>query len=853
MSSLGFQLELIRPGYLVGLLLLALVGYFFYRSLSDLPRWQRIVSLVVRSAVVVLLVLAAAGLTLLRPTHEKFVIFALDESASVGERERQTAAEFVDAARKEAGVNRVAVLPFAAVAGTVHAEHELASPQELDRQGSNLAAAIEVAAAAITPFYVPEIVLLTDGNQTAGDVLSASLAAGIPVSTVPLAGRDDPDVQVSSVEVPAQVRQGEPFYVDVVIDANHDDEGEIKVYRGPHELVSQRQKIVKGENRFRFRQTVDDERLANFTARVEGFKDTLLDNNSASGVVFTSGKPRVLLVESEPAQAKNFSWAMEEEDIQIEVRPPQGIPESLADLQNFELVVLSNVPATALSMRQMQVMRSYVEDLGGGLVMIGGEQSFGLGGYYKTLIEEILPVRSDFEKEKEKPSLGMILVIDKSGSMGGEKIELAKDAAKSAVELLGASDRVGVIAFDGQSYWVSELHPCSDKAYVLERISTLEAGGGTNMYPAMEDAFVALQAAPAKLKHCIVLTDGISAPGDFEGLTAMMAADRITVTTVAVGNGADQDLLERIARTGNGRYYFCDDPSTVPQIFAKETVTASKAAINEQPFVPQVIRPTPVLSEIDMNTAPFLLGYVVTRTKPTSELILATEAGDPLLSWWRYGLGMTVAFTSDAKSRWAAEWLSWPGYNKFWAQIVRHAMRKSEAKGVEVKIDRHGADAVVTLDAADAAGQFVNLADTDLTLVAPDLTSQKIAMRQIAPGRYQADIKTPTAGSYHLELAQQAAGQTTFRQTRGLTVGYADELRLRPTNESLLRQVASSTGGLFSPQPAEVFRPTDRTAERATPLWPPLLIAALVLFVLDVALRRIDFSLVLGGWRFARK
>ena len=156
----------------------------------------------------------------------------------------------------------------------------------------------------------------------------------------------------------------------------------------------------------------------------------MLDNNSDFGLVFTSGKPRVLIIESAPKDVGDLVAALEEHEIQVDVRPPQGMPDSLSDLQNYELLMLSNVPATALTLRQMDLARTYVRDLGGGLIMLGGDQSFGLGGYYKTALEEILPVRSDFEKEKEKPSLAMILVIDKSGSMGGEKIELAKEAAR---------------------------------------------------------------------------------------------------------------------------------------------------------------------------------------------------------------------------------------------------------------------------------------------------------------------------------------------------------------------------------------------------------------------------------------
>ena len=644
------------------------------------------------------------------------------------------------------------------------------------------------------------------------------------------------------MEVPAEVRQGEPFYVEVTVDANLDGEGTIDVFRGPHKVQSSKQKISKGENRFRFRQTVDRERLAEFTARIHGFQDTLLDNNTASGLVFTAGKPRVLLIDESPKTARDLTWGLEEQDILVDVRPPEGMPSSLSDLQNYELIILSNVPATVLSIRQMEVVRTYVQDLGGGLIMLGGDQSFGLGGYYKTVLEEILPVRSDFEKEKEKPSLAMVLIVDKSGSMGGMKIELAKDAASAAVELLGPRDQVGVVAFDGESYWVSEMQSAAGKGHIIDRISTIEAGGGTNIYPAMEDGFAGLESTVAKLKHVILMTDGHSAPGDFEGITSQMASARITVSTVGVGSGADQQLLENIARIGNGRYYFCDDPQSVPQVFAKETVTASKSAINEMPFTPQMVRPTQVLAGVDMENAPFLLGYVVTRPKPTSEFILATESGEPLLVWWRYGLGMTVAFTSDAKSCWAAEWLSWPNFGPFWAQVVRHAMRKSEARGVFVEVQRKGRNAKVLLDAVDAAGRYRNKADTELTVITPELGTEKLNMKQIAPGRYLSQFEIGEHGTYHLELAQHNQGKQVFRQTRGLVVGYPDELRLRPANQELLRKVSTVTGGLYDPTPEDVFDSGDRTTMRAEPLWPYLLVAAAILFLIDVALRRIDLS-----------
>lgn len=828
------------------LVLLVPIVIYFWRSLSDFPVWQRRWSLLVRSCIVILLVLALAGLALLSPTQRMFVVMAIDRSESVDADAKQHIDEVIAAAKAAQGEHQLAFVDFASEPGAVavHSQDRDELPKEQLR-GTNIAAAIETAAASILPSYVPHIVVLSDGRQTIGDAVQAAASAKMPVSTLPLATRDEPEVQVAEVVAPAQVRQDEPFYIEVTVASNHADEGFIDIYRGDilHNPDSKKMKIEPGETRFRIRDTITGDKQVEYVARVREFEDTLLDNNSALGVVFASGKPSVLLVDSNSDQTNDLRWALEEQGLLVQVRPVEGVPQSLTELQRFDCLVLSNVPATAMSLQQMEIIITYVQDLGGGLVMLGGDQSFGLGGYYKTTLEEILPVRSNFEKEKEKPSLAMVLVIDKSGSMGGQKMELAKDAAKGTAELLSPADQLGVVAFDGAAYWVSELHSAGDKGYIIDRISTIEAAGGTAIYPGLVQAYDALSTATAKLKHVIVLTDGHSTPGDFEGIARDMVSARITLSSVAVGAESDTRLLEELAQIGGGRYYMCDDPANVPQIFAKETVTASKSAINELPFVPQVIRPTQVLSGIDLETAPFLLGYVVTRPKPTSELILASESGDPLLAWWRYGLGMTVAFTSDAKRQWAAEWLSWPQFGSFWAQVIRHAMRKNDTKGVFVEVSRQGSQARVMVDSVDDAGQFINAAQTKLTVIGPDLQNVSLPMRQTAPGRYEADLTTAKSGAYQLEIDQSRQGVNTFHQSRGLVVGYPDELRLGPTNQQLLQQVSRVSAGKYNPAIEEIFRPGQRQANAVTPLWPYLLMAAAALLILDVALRRVDFSL----------
>ncbi len=458
---------------------LPLLVWFHLRTLSDFPVAQRWISLAVRALVLILLVAALCGPILLRPTDRQMIVFAIDQSESIDPAARRKADAFIAEAMGYISDRDVDVrfLPFDRNPHEILLEWPVPDRTgEPDRRnsndqaehqttarGTNLDAAIRTAVAAMPPSRVPRIVLLSDGNPTdGGDPLATAADAGVPVWTVPLPVRSEPEVQLTRVQAPAQVRQGEPFYVEIVVSCNHDTRGYVDLYRGDIQLGNDSPEpvdIKKGENRFRFRQSVTGRRQETFAARLRGFDDTLLDNNESSTVVYAQGRPRVLVIDSDPDETDSLRWALDEQLIDAEVRPPEGLPRDLAELQGYECLILSNVPATKMSLRQMDLIRIYVQDLGGGFIMLGGDQSFGLGGYYRTQVEEILPVRSNFEKEREKPSLAMMLVIDKSGSMGGQKIELAKDAARAAVELLGPRDAIGVIAFDGASYTVSELRP----------------------------------------------------------------------------------------------------------------------------------------------------------------------------------------------------------------------------------------------------------------------------------------------------------------------------------------------------------------------------------------------------------
>ena len=855
-------MEITRPFLLLLLLLLPVLYYGFRRSLVDLSRTQRIISLCVRIIIVLLLILSVADVQYLKIDDKLAVMFLADISDSISEDGLQKSTEYINEALKSRNGNQqTGIIAFTKKAEIIQApdvqdqkisegEFELTDVKktwlEADEDAgdtTNIAQAIETAWSVFPANANKRIVLITDGIETQGDAVHTGLRGkdfGIQIDTIPIYPSDSPEVMVQRIEAPAQVKQGAPFNLEVLIHSNHEDIAEVVLYKNKFEAAKKEVRLTEGENRVLFTETSTESGTLTYDATCRVTEDTRYDNNRALGIVSVSGKPKVLLIDENEAQTRYLMRVLEDAKIRVDVRNGLGVPQELADLQNYELVIFSDVPANRLNEKQMELIRTYVQDLGGGFMMLGSENSYGLGGYYKTPIEEILPVRTDTEKKKETPSLAMVLVIDKSGSMGGIKIELAKEAARATVELLGPRDKIGVIAFDGSPFWITEMHDASDKLYISNQVGAITAGGGTNLYPALQQAYFALTETSAKLKHVIVLSDGHSQPGDWYGIASSMYSERITISTVGISSGADMNMLGDLAKWGGGRDYFTQDPYNVPQIFAKETVTASKSAIIDEPFIPQPIKPTQVLSGIDLGLAPFLLGYVATQPRPTAEIFLVSDRGDPILASWQYGLGKAAAFTSDAKARWASDWLEWPGYGKFWTQLVRDTMRKTTLSNFQAAITKEKGIAHLAIDALGETGEFLNELDSEISLIGPDLKKKELAISQTSPGRYELEFPTQEVGPYFLNILQKQAGEIVNTQVTGTVVSYPEEYLVHNANESLLTQLSTVSGGKFNISAEDVFRSPENPVTLRIHLWRPFLITALILLLIDIALRRID-------------
>ena len=499
-----------------------------------------------------------------------------------------------------------------------------------------------------------------------------------------------------------------------------------------------------------------------------------------------------------------------------------------------------------MTKKQMEGIRDYVREQGGGLIMIGGEESFGLGGYYRTPIEEALPVTMEVKQKVEIPSLAVVLSIDRSGSMAmttddkATKLDIAKEASHLVVDLLDDRNEVGVMSWDTEFVWDSPMRPARDKQAIHHAIATIKAGGGTDGYPALKEAYQVLFDRPALLKHVIFLSDGQMTRGDFAGLIRRMSKDKITVSTVAIGKDADVQLMIDIAKWGRGRFYYTDEGATVPRIFTLETQLASKASLVEQPFKASVASPGhEAIQEIDWKEAPPLGGYVATTLKGNAEMVLMTHQEDPLLATWRYGLGRSAAFTSDAKGKWGVLWLRWGNFNKFWSQVTRWTLRTGSRSDTVATVSRVDETGEIMVDAIDSKGEFINFLDSQVGVVAPNKQRDMVELEQVGPGRYRGRFPASQEGVYLVGMAQRKGDQIVGSQLAGLVVPYSQEFRDLGVDETFLREISELTGGGPVARPRDVFLLNRRKSRLSLDLWPWLLGAAAVLLVPEIGLRRV--------------
>lgn len=711
------------------------------------------------------------------------------------------------------------------------------------------------------------IYLFTDGNFNQGRWQQAWSAAGAnttPIHTVALDKPQPPEVAAADLALPSNVRVNQGFSADLRIASTVDTKAEMHVFKDGYAEPPREIELKRGENQFKIPGLFFREKgMHAVEVSLRPTADTELANNTIRSLVVVPGEARVLYVDADEKQAPYLKSALELEGMNVEPRPASGVPQSLSELLSFDAFILCNVPADRMSLSQMQMIRTYVQDFGGGFIMLGGDESFGLGGYYNTPIEEILPVRMPIQKDMLRPSLALMLVIDKSGSMDGVKIQLAKRAAISSAEAINPRDLIGVIGFDSESRVLLELTPAADRSTINSHIATLDAGGGTFLYPGLDDAHRRLSESNARRKHVIVLSDGQTEGSGYEEQASTMAADGITISTVGIGDGADMNLLDAIAVAAGGRSYFTNDFYSIPQIFTREALRASRNMLVERMVQPVAVGSDPATDEIDTTDLPVLTGYVATTAKPAANMILTTDTGDPLLAKWRYGLGRTAAFTSEPKPRWAEDWLEWDDFAKFWSQLVRSVTSSDQRAELSVECSHNplGAGVRLVADVRDASNAFAD-ATSELSLVSANGRSTKVRVERTAPGLFEAILPEITYGAdqnfawrFSTGRAMVDQPRATSRESSESESGLADSQEnttsygfvysfspefgtLGPAADVLSEIQLRGAGEAMSVGNAKLVLPSAyRTDTRE--LWPALLIAALLLVPIDILIRRV--------------
>ncbi len=848
--------ELTNPVALLLLVLLVPLLYVAWRG-NAVPALRSQLTLACRVAICTLLVLALAGLTLEQPVDRQAVVFVADLSASAaGSRSAQerfisqaVAAKRPDDVFAVVGTARQAVVDRV-LGGSLSFDGLHA--QVVD-DGTDLAAGLRLAGGLLPATYRSRVVLLSDGQQTNGDATAQARllqARGVRVDVLPLAVTSGPEVLIDQLAAPNVVHEGERFGVRVQVVSNVETNATVRVLRGEDVIGEQEVQLRPGLNDVSFPTQASSTGFLSLRATVTSDSDTLAENNTQAAVVQVQGPPRVLVVEGRPGEASAVVSALSSTGMLVESRPAADLPADMEQLGNYAAVVLADVSASSLTDAQQTTLRSYVRDLGRGLLAIGGDTSFGQGEYVGTPLDDALPVRSSVRAHRDQGRVALVLVIDRSGSMaddpfheGATKLDMARQAAILSVQELGPRDLIGVLAFDSFQRWLVPINSVSSIGLqaLQERIGAISADGGTDIYRALEMGFEGARHTDAQYRHVILMSDGMSCcSGNYAAVLDGMHADNVTLSTIAVGGDADQDLLSQLARQGDGRYYFAEHARDIPRLMTRETNLATRGPLVEGRIEPRQVAPDATLSEIARDGLPPLGGYLVTSPKDLSEVLLVSEAADPLLVRWQYGLGRSVAWTSDLRGRWSADWLTWPGMPRLFAAMVGWTI--PPASGPVQIFLRPGPDSAhVSVETSSQAGPGVTV---QARVAQPSGQPLEVPLAASGPGRYEGEFPLSSPGTYLARVEARRDGSSVAAADAALPVSYSAEFRRVSADPGRMEQIARAGGGsvLSIDVPGDAFAANLAPVRSPLPLQRLLLLLAAILLPIDVALRRLRIS-----------
>jgi uncharacterized membrane protein/uncharacterized protein YegL len=778
----------------------------------------------------------AAALAMPRLTvYETKMAVALlaDTSASISPRDLAAESALADRMEGARGRHWMRVIPFARTTRNTAIDERLKGNWHLRHtaapagHGTDLEAAIRDGAASLPAGMVPRLVLASDGHENSGSVASAIWQAqqlGIPIDTVPLPGRPKPGLLLDSVSIPGQVFSGERFAVEVTVEAPRNVRADVELSAEGKSLGRNTAELSSGVNHLRLQASVNAVGAIDLAGKVsaEGLGETQFED------AVTLRSPRVLLVSNDPESSEtHLLHTLQANQFETE-RNPNGIPEKL---DPYQLVIINNWDMESIPAARKAALEDFVKQ-GGGLVWIGGDHNIYVekkdqpdDPLERTLPAKIAPPRST-------EGTAVVLIIDKSSSMEGRKIELARLAAIGVVENLRPIDSVGVLIFDNSFQWAVPIRKADDRASIKRLISGITPDGGTQIAPALTEAYQRILPQTALYKHVVLLTDGISEEGDSMTLCKEAVANHVTISTVGLGQDVNRAFLEKVASEAEGKSYFLNDPAGLEQILLKDVEEHTGMTAVEKTITAKVVKQAEILDGVGMDTAPTLRGYVRFQARPTSDTILEADRDDPLLVRWQYGLGRAAVFTSDAKNRWAEKWVTWPGFDRLWANIFRDLLPHTPQTETAADFDRASGQLVVDYRLSNNVEEPAAI--PDIFVFGPNGLRAPLKVSKVAAGHYRGRLEIgQNQGLFRIRPVEdsRAFPEVGFYRQEDEMLDYGN-------NEALLRQIASSTGGRFRPSVKQMFDAGSRSIRSVMQLWPALLLLAILLNLAELVLRK---------------
>ncbi|HLK67438.1 MAG TPA: VWA domain-containing protein [Bryobacteraceae bacterium] len=781
---------------------------------------------------------AAIALALAQPrmtVYETKMAIAIlaDTSASVSPDDLKTESVLAERVEHSRGRHWTHIIPFSRATRATSPDERTKDGWQLHHtagspgHGTNLEAAIRDGAASLPAGMVTRLLLVSDGNENLGSVSRAIWQAqqlGIPIDTVPLAGRPKPNLRLESIALPGQVFSGERFPIDITLEAPRAAHGTVELTAEGKPIGTSPVELMAGVNHLRLQASVNSVGAVALAGKISAgdlgetrFEDAL-----------TLRRPRVLFVSHDPAQSEEHLVRTFEAN-QFEVtRDAGGVPDKLDD---YQLIVINNWDMESIPLPKKSVLEEYVKK-GGGLVWIAGEHNIYVDkkGAEEDALERSLPAKLAPPRSPE--GTAVVLIIDKSSSMEGRKIELARLAAIGVVENLRPIDSVGVLIFDNSFQWAVPIRRADDRPAIKKLISGITPDGGTQIAPALTEAYQRILPQTAIFKHIVLLTDGISEEGDSMTLTREAVQNHVTISTVGLGQDVNRAFLEKVATAAEGKSYFLNDPSGLEQILLRDVEEHTGVTAVEKTIQPKVVNQAEILDGVGIETAPPLRGYVRFQARPTSDTILNADREDPLLVRWQYGLGRSAVFTSDAKNRWAMNWVTWNGFDRLWANIFRDLLPHAPQSETAADFDRASGELVVDYHLSRNVPEPASI--PDIFAFGPNGFQAPLKVNKVAAGHYRG--KLSIGQNQGLFRVRPLAETPAFPE-----VGFyrqEDEMLEYGNNEPLLRQIASATGGHFNPAPKAVFDTAGRSIRSTMDLWPGLLALAIAMNLAELVLRK---------------